>query len=111
MTVPSDAAQPPRDEYVEDGATLVHAINFTFENASEISVQRILVDGTEILLVNPTHYTVAGGLGATGSITKTTAASPARRSGSTATRRATSSPTMSRATISPPRATRTRSIS
>jgi hypothetical protein len=30
MTVPSDAAQPPRDEYVEDGATLVHAINFTF---------------------------------------------------------------------------------
>jgi hypothetical protein len=71
MTVPSDTAQPPRDSYVEDGATLVHAINFTFENDSEITVSRILVDGTEILLVNPTHYTVAGGGGAVGSITKT----------------------------------------
>jgi hypothetical protein len=71
MTVPSDSAQPPRDEYIEDGATLFHAINFTFGDANEISVSRILVDGTEILLVNPTHYTVAGGLGATGSITKT----------------------------------------
>jgi hypothetical protein len=71
MTVPSDAAQPPRDSYVEDGVTLVHAINFTFQDDNEISVSRILVDGTEILLVNPTHYTVAGGAGATGSITKT----------------------------------------
>jgi hypothetical protein len=71
MTVATDAAQPPRDEYLEDGATLVHAINFEFVNDSEISVSRILVDHTEILLVNPTHYTVAGGGGgATGSITK-----------------------------------------
>lgn len=69
--VPSDAAQPPRSNYVEDGATLVHAINFTFGDQSEISVRRILVDGTEILLVNPTHYSVAGGHGAVGSITKT----------------------------------------
>lgn len=71
MTVPSAAAQPPRDEYVEDGATLFHLINFTFDDANDIAVSRILVDGTEILLVNPTHYTVAGGAGATGSITKT----------------------------------------
>jgi hypothetical protein len=74
MTVPSDTAQPPRDSYVEDGATLVHAINFTFENASEITVSRILVDGTEILLVNPTHYTVAGGGGASARSRKPTAA-------------------------------------
>jgi hypothetical protein len=70
MTVPSDTAQPPRDSYLEDGATLVHAINFTFEDASEIAVTRILVDNTRVLLVNPTHYTVAGGAGGVGSITK-----------------------------------------
>jgi hypothetical protein len=70
MTVPSDTAQPPRDSYIEDGATLVHAINFTFEDASEIAVTRILVDNTRILLVNPTHYSVAGGAGGVGSITK-----------------------------------------
>jgi hypothetical protein len=69
MTVPSDAAQPPRATYVEDGITTVHAIPFTFENASEITVSRI-VDDAEILLVNPTHYTVAGGAGDVGSITK-----------------------------------------
>jgi hypothetical protein len=71
MTVPSDAAQPPRNVYIEDGATLVHPINFTFVDQTEIVVSRITVDGAEHVLVNPTDYTVAGGGGLIGSITKT----------------------------------------
>jgi hypothetical protein len=70
MTVASDAAQPPRNEYVENGATLLHDIDFQFYDAAEITVRRILVDGTVILLAQPTHYSVSGGNGSTGSITK-----------------------------------------
>lgn len=70
MTVASDVAAPPRNDYVEDGVTVLHAILFQFFHAAEISVTRILADGTKIALVQPTHYSVAGGAGSTGSITK-----------------------------------------
>jgi hypothetical protein len=74
MTVATYAAQPPRDDIVEDGVTTVHSIPFKFFDAAEIVVTRILVDGTEILLAQPTHYSVTGGavdgVAALGSITK-----------------------------------------
>jgi hypothetical protein len=71
MTVARDDAFPPRVEYVENGVTLTHPITFQFFDAIEITVTRILVDGTEIPLVLTTDYSVSGGAGETGSITKT----------------------------------------
>jgi hypothetical protein len=71
MTVPSSAAQPPVDSYVEDGATLVHPVSFTFVNATELSVVRVLPLGVATtVLVLGVDYTVAGGAGDVGSITK-----------------------------------------
>lgn len=65
---------PPRAEYVENGATLVHAIPFQFFDQDEIVVTRI--DGTSDanaqVLVLGRDYTVAGGAGDVGSITKAT---------------------------------------
>jgi hypothetical protein len=73
MTVPSSAAQPPVDSYVEDGATLVHPVSFTFVNATELSVVRTLASGVVTVLVLDVDYTVAGGAGDVGSITKASA--------------------------------------
>lgn len=70
MTVASYAAAPPRVRYDEDGVTVLHSVPFQFFDAAELTVTRILVDGTEILLTTPTHYSVAGGNGEVGSITK-----------------------------------------
>lgn len=69
MTVPSDTAQPPRVTYVEDGATLVRAIPFTFEDPTDIVVTRFLPDGSKAILTLNTDYTITGGLGLSGSAT------------------------------------------
>jgi hypothetical protein len=98
-----DAAQPPRDEYVEDGATLVHAINFTFVNdprspfadprrwiPRSCSSTRRTTPSPAASARNRLDHKVNGGVaGATIRIDRNT--------------RAISSPTTRRATISPPR--------
>jgi hypothetical protein len=70
MTVALYAAKPPRTDYVEDGSTTVHSTQFAFFDPAEITCTRILVDGTEVALVQPTHYSVTGGGGEVGSVTK-----------------------------------------
>jgi hypothetical protein len=71
---------PPRAEYIEDGVTLVHAIPFQFFLPDEIVVTRLdppdvaggpIADANEHILTLGTDYTVAGGAGDVGSITKT----------------------------------------
>ena len=62
----------PLIDYVEDGATLVHAIPFQFDTAAEIVCTRIPSGGVEsAALVQGTDYTVTGGAGAPGTVTKT----------------------------------------
>jgi hypothetical protein len=73
MTMPTDAAQPPRQSYVENGVTTVHPISFKFIAGADISVVRTLVDGTVIELAQPADYTVQGGSYDVGQITKATA--------------------------------------
>lgn len=60
----------PLMEYVENGVTLVHAVPFQFESASQIVVSRIAA-GVKTVLVQGVDYTVAGGGGGTGTVTKT----------------------------------------
>lgn len=71
MTVGTTA---PRVEYIEDGATTVHAIPFQFFDQDELIVTRI--DGTadvnNHVLTLGVDYSVAGGNGDVGSITKAT---------------------------------------
>jgi hypothetical protein len=65
---------PPRAEYVENGVTTLHAVPFQFFDPDELIVTRIkgTRDSDEILLTLNVDYTVAGGNGDVGSITKTT---------------------------------------
>lgn len=70
MTMPTDAAKPPRQFYLENGVTTVHAIDFNFIDAADITVVRILADGTELELAQPIDYTVTGGGFGAGAITK-----------------------------------------
>jgi hypothetical protein len=72
MTMPTDVASPPRQSYVENGVTTVHPIPFKFVDAADISVVRILANGTRIPLVQPADYTVQGGGYDVGQITKAT---------------------------------------
>jgi hypothetical protein len=66
------ASTPPIVDYVEDGATLIHAIPFQFNISSEIVCTRIPDGGAESApLTQGTDYTVTGGSGATGTVTKT----------------------------------------
>jgi hypothetical protein len=64
----------PRVEYIEDGHTTVHPIPFQFFDHEELLVTRI--DGTSDVnnhtLALGVDYTVAGGAGEVGSITKAT---------------------------------------
>lgn len=72
MTV---AAVVPLIEYVENGATLIFAVPFQFRASSELVVSNIDPDTeVETALVLSVDYTVTGGAGLTGSITKTAAA-------------------------------------
>jgi hypothetical protein len=63
----------PRVEYIEDGATLIHAVPFQFFDTDELIVTRI--DGTSDVnnhvLTLGADYIVSGGGGDVGSITKT----------------------------------------
>lgn len=66
MTV---ATTPPLIEYVENGVTLIHAVPFQFEKPQDIRCSRIS-DGVQTVLTYGLHFTVAGGGGSTGSVTK-----------------------------------------
>lgn len=61
---------PPLIEYAEDGSTTVHAIPFQFRGPAEILVSRRNPPGPAVILTLGSDYTVTGGGGGTGSITK-----------------------------------------
>ncbi|HEV2747607.1 MAG TPA: hypothetical protein VGW34_09955 [Allosphingosinicella sp.] len=69
MTVP---VRKPREDYIENGSTLVHPVPFEFEAADELVVARIAAGAVTILARGP-DYSVSGGNGGTGSIAKTSA--------------------------------------
>jgi hypothetical protein len=60
----------PLIEYVENGATLVHAVPFQFQVSADLVCSRI-AGGVETTLTLGVHYTVTGGAGGAGSVTKT----------------------------------------
>jgi hypothetical protein len=62
----------PQIDYVEDGSTLVHAIPFQFELAADIVCSRISA-GVETILTQGVNFTVSGGGGGTGTVTKLSA--------------------------------------
>lgn len=64
------ASTPPTISYIENGVTTVHAVPFQFFASSELVVERI-VAGAVTTLALGSGYTVTGGAGSTGSITKT----------------------------------------
>lgn len=63
------ATTPPIEEFLENGVTLAHPVNFQFQASTDLVVSRI-ANAVETVLVLGTDYTVAGGAGSTGSITK-----------------------------------------
>lgn len=68
------SAITPLIEYIEDGVTLAHSIPFQFNLASEIRGTRTdPVTLAQTLLISGADYSVTGGGGSTGSITKTSA--------------------------------------
>jgi hypothetical protein len=60
----------PLIEYVENGVTLVHAVPFQFQASAELICSRIDLAGVETILTLGADYTVAGGGGSPGSVTK-----------------------------------------
>lgn len=60
----------PQADYVENGVTLTHPIPFQFIAATDIVCSRILA-GVETVLTLGADYSVAGGAGDTGTVTKT----------------------------------------
>lgn len=65
-------ALPPVTVYTEDGVTTIHNTQFSFFDADELEVVRV-VDGEDVVLELGTDYTVTGGNGASGQITKASA--------------------------------------
>lgn len=72
MTLATDAAKPPRNSYIEDGASRIHAVAFQFDKATDLRVRRILDggNGAGTLLTLGADYSVQGGNFAPGAITK-----------------------------------------
>lgn len=60
---------PPLIDYLENGVTVLHAVPFQFQTGLEIDCSRI-VGGVETALVLGGDFTVAGGGGGTGTVTK-----------------------------------------
>jgi hypothetical protein len=60
---------PPLIDYLENGVTLLHAIPFQFQTGLEIDCSRIS-GGVETPLVRGADFTVTGGGGGTGTVTK-----------------------------------------
>lgn len=63
---------PPLIDYVENGVTLVHPVPFQFEATTDVVCTRIS-GGIETPLALGVDFTVAGGLGLTGTVTKMSA--------------------------------------
>lgn len=72
MTV--NATPAPWVDYIENGATLVHAVDFEFDVATELRCSRIAL-GIETVLTLGLDYNVAGGAGGPGTVTKMVAGS------------------------------------
>lgn len=59
-----------RVSYTGDGITVAFAVPFPFFNASDLTItKRVIATGAESIKAIGTHYTVAGGAGATGTVT------------------------------------------
>jgi hypothetical protein len=59
-----------RVAYTGDGATTAFAVSYPFFDAADLEViERVIASGAETVKTLTTHYTVAGGLGATGTVT------------------------------------------
>ncbi len=71
MTIATTAS---RVDYTGNGVTTAFPVPFVFFAASELRViQRVIATGVETVLTLSTHYTVAGGNGASGTVTAVTA--------------------------------------
>ena len=56
--------------YAGDGTTVAFAVPFVFFGATELElIERVIATGVETVKTLATHYTVAGGAGATGTVT------------------------------------------
>lgn len=70
MTVSTDTA---RVDYEGDGAQTVFTVTFRFLDESHLKVILVESDGTEVVQIITTHYTVTGTGGDTGTVTMVTA--------------------------------------
>lgn len=61
---------PPLIDYVENGVTLIHNVPFQFQGLEEIVCERI-AGGVRTPCVEGADFTVSGGAGLTGTVTKT----------------------------------------